>query len=383
MPGPRAAYRRHLFPQLAATDPVPPLLAASPGAVLTPLDEALYDLLFRACRQCILPWYAPMSQDREALHALVLMVRPLVHEVQSRTGALPLALVHPHERDTCLARRARVARTLCERVPRIVLQHMRQYHMASETRAGVADAYALLGAHPGIVEGRVSDAYLRASIESCLASLRVAHAKDPAAFSELDELLVRDVLVYALRASFAALSPAALCMAAHRALDRMRTHPVGPLSQLVWLVRQLVSMLRSAAQPWRRLAQSRPEGDAHVTLFATEAPPMTRLMILLLDEALQLSTRPVGACILAVLLTWGRCFAPILDPYVFIDSPSAMARFVMTHMYTEQWASAAAQALQPASSSSSPVSPPWKPSADPEHAFFRLCIRCWLYTPCT
>lgn len=320
MPPRRAAYRRHLFPQLAAGDPVPPFLYAPADAPLTSLDEALYELLFRACRQCILPWYAPLSQDREALHALVLMVRPLVHEVQARTGAVPLALMSGRERDACLARRARVAHTLCERVPLILLQHMRQFHVASDTRLGAARAYVLLGAHPGIVDGRVSDTYLRASLAPCLASLRAAaHADDPAAFSELDELLVRDLLVYALRTSFAALSPGALCIAAHRALDYVRAHPVGPLAQLVWVVRNLIAMLCAAVSQACRLG--RPSAARDMPIPPGDAPPMTRLTVLALAEALQLSARPIGAWLLAMLLTLVRLFAPIIDSYVQLTDP--------------------------------------------------------------
>ena len=315
MPPPRAAYRRRFFPRLGAGEPVPRFLVGPAGAPPTALDEALYELLFRACRQCILPWYAPISQDREALHALVHMARLLAHQVQARTGALPLALVPAHERDACLARRARVARTLCERVPLILVQHMRHFHVASDTRLGAAHAYALLGAHPGVVDGRISDAYWRASLAPCLASLRAtAHAADPAAFSELDELLLRDLLVYALRTNLTAFSPAALCMIAHRALDRARAHPMGPFAQLAWVVRQLASMLCAAGRQTRRFAQQR---DAGAVILADDAPPMTRLAVLALAEALQLSARPVGAWILAVLLTLARCFAPILDPYVW------------------------------------------------------------------
>lgn len=316
MPPPRAAYRRHLFPRLAAGEPVPPLLVALDGAPLTPLDDALYQLVFRACRQYILPWYAPISQDREALEALVQAIGPLLREGQVRIGALPVTLVPVDERPAWSARRARVTHTLCERVPRILVQHMRQYHAASDTPQGPAHAYALLGAHPGIVQGRVSDRYLRTSLAQCLASLRAAaHADDPTSFSELDELLLLDLLVCASRASLAALSPGALCIVAHRALDRARAPSQGAIAQLAWLTRQLVTgLVQVVGQQVRRLAGkcTTEKGAAPVD---GPVPPITLLALEALSESLQLSSRPFGAWMWAIVLTLGRYFAPVLDPY--------------------------------------------------------------------
>ncbi|WFD27407.1 hypothetical protein MNAN1_002403 [Malassezia nana] len=370
MPPPRAAYRRHLFPRLAAGESVPPLLAALDGAPLAPLDDALYQLVFRACRQYILPWYAPISQDREALEALVQAIRPLLREAQVRIGALPVILVPEDERPAWNARRARVTRTLCERVPRILVQHMRQYHAASDTPEGLAHAYELLGAHPGIVQGRVSDRYLRTSLAQCLASLRAtAYADDPTSFSELDELLVLDLLVCASRASLAALSPGALCMMAHRALDRARTPSQGAIVQLAWLTRELVSgLVRVVGRQVRRLAGTRPTEKGAPPVDGP-VPALTLVGLEALAESLQLSSRPFGAWMWAVVLTLGRYFAPVLDP--------PLVKLIMAHVYTDQWADTAAQALSTPPSAPEPDAR--KPTLDPESAFFRLSWLRFIY----
>lgn len=230
-PEARAAVRRVFYPQ-ASADSQSLLVDGDEGNErVVELDVALHTLLLVLCRKHILPWYGKMTSDRAFFLELVSALRPVVHVVQERTGAVDIVYAVPSAVLGVEHARAQVVDMLVGRSPRVLLQHLRQFRSAADAlpKEGLlvsetAERYMLLSPHHGIVNGALDDAYLRATITALLESIQRDVPKGDPSFAPLEVVLVRDVLVFAMGAILTQVSrPQFLCMVMHNVLDKAQS----------------------------------------------------------------------------------------------------------------------------------------------------------------
>lgn len=230
-PEARAAVRRVFYPQ-ASADSLSLLVDCDEGyQEVVELDVALHTLLLVLCRKHILPWYGKLTSDRAFFHEMVSALRPVVHVVQQRTGAVDLAYVAPTAVLGVEHARVRVVDMVVGRSPRVLLQHLRQFRSATDAlpKEGLpvnetAERYMLLSPHHGIVDDALDDAYLRATITALLESIQRDVPEGDPSFAPLEVVLVRDVLVFAMGAILTQVSrPQFLCMVMHSILDKAQS----------------------------------------------------------------------------------------------------------------------------------------------------------------
>lgn len=391
--------RRLLFPDLAHNAAVPPLLLPTPGSAQ--LDAALYALLVAVCQQFILPWYGQFTSDRQLFFQITLAARTLAHQVQVRVGS---ARAFAAGIDTALGARAartRVVSALGERLPRILLQHVRSYRgaqrMASVAeRMGEPDvsfSACYLAACPSTripciaADLSVSDAYLAATASALLTEL--AHAHNGAAglqLAHLESLLVRDIVVHAVRTAMRRAAPWALVAMSHTVLDRhsRRQSPMRSVAGAVWtsicaalLVAWTLASLVIDALTWQHAAPKDPAADADIETLLV-VPSITAHYFELLAEMLDMRARPLGMVCYALADALVTVVGGVID--------RAISRLIVDALYNDEHVIRAVNALcaslaaTPTEAPSVPPSVP--PSADAERAAFeRLCQRCWLLVP--
>lgn len=386
--------RRLLFPDLAHNAAVPPLLLPTPGSAQ--LDAALYALLVAVCQQFILPWYGQFTSDRQLFSQITLAARTLAHQVQVRVGsarALATGI------DTALGARAartRVVSAIGERLPRILLQHVRSYrraqHMASiAERMGESDvslSACYLATCPSTripciaADLSVSDAYLAATVSALLTEL--AHAHNGAAglqLSHLESLLVRDIVVHVVRTIMRRVAPGTLVSISHTMLDRhsRRQSPIRSVASVVWtsisavlLVAWTLASLIIDALTWQHVAPKDP-AEADIETFLV-VPSITAHYFELLAEVLDMRARPLGMVCYALADSLVTVVGGVID--------RALSRFIVDALYNDEHVICTVNALCASLATTQMEPPNVQPSAEAEHAAFeRLCQRCWLLVP--
>lgn len=324
-----ATYRRVLFPSLPSDTHVPPFFFHSEGSKSQYVDVAAYQVLAVVCRQYILSWYGTISNDRQFLQEALRMWQPLVHAVQKHTGAYDTSALPLQDRDAAYAQRVRIAAILCERVPCILTQHVRQYHCAQQhtsSKEDVASTYEKLGAHPGVIHGALSDTYLRASVTSLLHHLMQDISSDERElWSKPELIIVRDVLVFSSHLMLERATPSVLCGTAHSLLDRLQHRRISVQVCLCWAARYTRSTLyaavmllfQSCSALWH-MPSSRPSypPTPAPSSIAYHGSSPTNVLLAFLSECFQLSESPFGAFIYAWLFAIVRLTSSWLDPYV-------------------------------------------------------------------
>ena len=230
-PEARAAVRRVFYPQASAGSLSLLVDGDEENEEVSELDVALHTLLLVLCRKHILPWYGKLTSDRAFFLEMVSALRPVVHVVQERTGAVDVVYAAPSAVLDVEHARAQVVDMLVGRSPRVLLQHLRQFRSATDAlpKEGLlvsetAERYMLLSPHHGIVDGALNVAYLRATITALLESIQCDVPKGDPSFAPLEVVLVRDVLVFAMGAIMTQVSrPQFLCMAMHNVLDKAQS----------------------------------------------------------------------------------------------------------------------------------------------------------------
>ena len=193
------------------------------------LNTALYTLLFVICRKHIVPWYGKLTSDREFFMELVEILRPMIHVLQRRTGAIH-ASVQGIVPGQCDKARKRVVDTMVNRTPCVLVQHLHQFRIATALQEDqqdslakqVGDHYALLAPHSGLSHGKLDNVYLRTTITAFLESIQDDIPDTEERLSDLEMVLVRDILVLVTNNVLATVSqPSVLCRAAHGVLDKL------------------------------------------------------------------------------------------------------------------------------------------------------------------
>lgn len=178
-PGHVPLHRRLLFPQLAASTPVPPLLKnASPE-----LNTELYDLLALALRAHITPWWSKITRyDRDFIPQVAAILRHVFRVLEERV------------------READLTNVLLRAVPIVLTQHYEDYRAAEEK---VGTSYAAGGAldvpqlfhqlqgHMAIdAEGHIDPSYIRHTLDHVLEVCLPAEDYE----SDAEHAIVREVI---------------------------------------------------------------------------------------------------------------------------------------------------------------------------------------------
>ncbi|SRR6266404_1083564 len=151
--------KRLLFPHLAASSPIPPLLQTS--SVCPALDAELYDLIALALRAYINPWWSKISRyDKQLLVEITRMLSSVLRALEARLLASDLSpFVYHH-------------------LPVLFTQHCVDYRTASRK---LGSSYAAAGSaslsmlfhgqqqHVGVSsDGKIDEVYVRAAVDVIL-----------------------------------------------------------------------------------------------------------------------------------------------------------------------------------------------------------------------
>ncbi|WFD36010.1 UDP-glucose--hexose-1-phosphate uridylyltransferase [Malassezia cuniculi] len=383
-------YRRFLFPDLAHNAPIPPLLLCAESSAL---DDEMYRLVFVVCQRFIVPWYGNFTGDRQLFSQVMQVVRTFTHQSQVRLGSIR---TYTSGADTALGARAartRVLYTVGERLPRILLQHVRNYrqarHMARLSAcvgsAGIFEKYYLdlcptAGVPPITDEYTLSDVYLAAGASAFLRQLSHTYCGVPGLrISHVENLLVRDIIVHISRTVLESVAPWKLAAAMHGALDRRAqaatTSKVRGAAHALWagiaavmlITWTLVSLVLDAVV-WH---EPQPKGDD--LEMPLVVPSITAHYVELLGEVLELRSRTLGMVCYALVSALAAIIGGVTD--------RALSRLILEGLYNDERTGKGIHAL-----AATLAAPPGPPRAVPTHTeqaaeFERLCSRCHKLLP--
>lgn len=383
-------YRRLLFPDLAHNTEIPPLLLQSPGSAA--LDDDIYRLVAIICQRVIVPWYSKFSGDRQLYAHVVHVVRTLVRQGQVRLGSARTLASGTDSAIGTRAARTRVLFMLGERLPRILMQHVRSFREAhrmasTDARMGVepkdfASYYLATCPAPPIAAicgHYVSESYLTASAETLLSQLchryggitglRLAH---------MENLLLRDITVHIVRTILEGVTPWGLVAACHAALDRQsaRASEMHSFTHALWvsitavnlIMWTLLSQLLDALVWHDGLPKRNDDTDAPLVV-----PAITSHYVAVAAEMLEMRSRPLSMACYALVEALVTVIGGVVD--------RALSRLILEQLYNDTHVGSATRTLCAAlSGDRTPLKQ--VPSADEQAASFdRLCDRCLLLVP--
>ena len=174
--------KRLLFPHLAPSLPIPPLLQTS--SVCPALDTELYDLIALALRAYINPWWTRISRyDKQLLVEITRTLSSVLRVLETRVLAADLSPLIYH------------------RLPVLLTQHCVDYRTAARK---LGSSYAAAGSaslpmlfhgqqqHVGVsVDGNIDEVYVRAAVDVVLKACLSPEDWD----AEAERYLLREIIV--------------------------------------------------------------------------------------------------------------------------------------------------------------------------------------------
>ena len=178
----RAVTKRLLFPNLAPSEPTPPLLQSS--STYPALDAELYDLIALALRAYINPWWTKITRyDKQLLVELTRVLSSALRALEARALAADLSTLAYHDLPTLLA------------------QHCADYRVAARK---LGSSYAAAGSaslpmlfhgqqqHVGVsLDGKIDQVYVRAAVDVVLKACLSPEDWD----AEAERYLIREIIV--------------------------------------------------------------------------------------------------------------------------------------------------------------------------------------------
>ncbi|KAF8273783.1 PXA domain-containing protein [Lactarius quietus] len=303
--------KRLLFPHLAPSAPIPPLLQTS--SVCPALDAELYDLIALALRAYINPWWTKISRyDKQLLVEITRTLSSVLRVLEARVLAADLSpLIYHH-------------------LPVLLMQHCVDYRTAARK---LGSSYAAAGSaslpmlfhgqqqHVGVsVDGKIDEVYVRAAVDAVLKACLSPEDWD----AEAERYLLRELVVKTLCVDvaprvtqpwFLHSTLLDLLGAAEPPLGVNPPSRLNANTSVLPSFHTIIVLFLSAVQSISSTADATTDTDDRnrASVFPPNPPNLARPGLLLIAELLSLRSRFIGTALLFLCDALVGAFASFFD----------------------------------------------------------------------